>query len=99
MPGTQTLPRNKTKRCARTSNNGEPETPSARAKRKQKAATIRAKAAAENKRAKPKSTGVQEIPDENAKESNPEEVTEMPPKRRFVPHPSKKRKQIAQKRR
>ncbi len=77
MPGTRTSPHIKTKRRARTSNNGKPETPSARAKRKRKAATTRAKPAAGNKRAKPtKSTGVQEIPDEYAEEPNPEEVIE-----------------------
>jgi hypothetical protein len=92
-PGTRASPRNKAKRRARTSNNDKPETPSARAKRKRNAATARAKAAAGNKRAKPKATSVQEIPDNNAKEHNPEEVIEKPPKRRIVPPPGKKRKQ------
>jgi hypothetical protein len=94
----RTSPRNKTKRRARTSNNGKPETPSAREKRKRKATTTRAKAAAGNKRTKPTtSTGVHEIPDEYAKEPNPEEVIEKQQKRRIVPHPGKKRKQIAPK--
>jgi hypothetical protein len=73
--GTRTSPRNKTKRHARTSNNSEPETPLARAKRKTNAATAHAKAAAGNKRAKPKATDVQEIPaEENTKERSPVDI-------------------------
>ena len=94
MPGTRTLPCNKRKRRASTSNNGKLETPSARAKWKRKAATTHVKAAAGNIRAELKSTGMQEIPDENAEESNPEEVNEKLPKRHIVPPPGKKRKQI-----
>ncbi len=95
------MPRNKSKRHARTSNNSEPETPSARAKRKRNAATARAKVAAGNKRATPKATGVQEeIPaDKNTKESGPVDIATKPHKKRVVPPPGKKRKQIAPKRR
>jgi hypothetical protein len=96
--GPRTSPRNKTKRHARTSNNSKPETPSARAKRKRNAATARAKVAAGKKRAKPKATGVQEIPaDKNTKESGPVDIATKPHKKRVVPPPGKKRKQIAPK--
>ena len=73
--GRRTSPRNKTKRHARTSNNSEPEIPSAQAKRKRNAVTTHANVAAGNKRAKPKATGVQEIPaDKNTKELGPVDI-------------------------
>jgi hypothetical protein len=94
----RTSPRNKTKRHARTSNNSGPETPSAWAKRKRNAATAHAKVAASNKRAKPKTNGVQEIPaDKNTKEHGPVDVAIKPHKKRVVHPPGKKRKQIAPK--
>ena len=40
---------------------------------------------------------MQEIPDENAEEPNPEEVIEKPQKQCIVPPPGKKRKQFAPK--
>ena len=80
--GTRTSPRNKTKRHAHTSINSEPESPSTRAKRKRNAATAHAKGAAGNKRAKPKATGVQEIPaDKNTKESDPVHFATKPHKK------------------
>ena len=86
------------KRRARTSNNGEPETPSARAKRKRKAESARVKAAAGEQRGKRKATEVQEIPAEkNTEEDDPVEIITKPPKHCVVPPPGKKRKQFGPK--
>ena len=81
-----------------TSNNGEPETPSARAKRKRKAESARVKAAAGEQRGKRKATEVQEIPAEkNTEEDDPVEIVTKPPKQCVVPPPGKKRKQFGPK--
>jgi hypothetical protein len=95
--GTRTSPRNKTKRHAHTSINSEPESPSTRAKRKRNAATAHAKGAAGNKRAKPKATGVQEIPADKNTRVTPCILLQSHTKKRVVPPPGKKRKQIAPK--
>ena len=98
VPGTRTSPCTKAKRRARTSNNGEPETPSARAKRKRKAESARVKAAAGEQRGKRKATEVQEIPAEkNTEEDDPVEIVTKPPKHCVGPPPGKKRKQFGPK--
>ena len=87
LPGTRTLPCTQAKRLALKSNNGKQETPSARAKRRRKAATALGKAAAGERAKLSKATEVQEISaGTNTEVDDPVEIaTKKPPKQRVDP--------------